>query len=88
MAVVRIGVVRMGVRHGFMTVAMRMLPLNETVLAGMVVPMMHIVRVRMVVLQRFMVMGVDMVLGQMQPDAQSHQACCRQHLPGDGLGQK
>ena len=60
MAVVRIGVVRMGVRHGFMTVAMRMLPLNHT---GVVVRVMHIVRVRMLVLQRFMMMGVDMVLG-------------------------
>ena len=65
----RIWVVRVGVGHGFVLMPMRMLPLN---LACMVVQVMHIVRVRMLVLQRFMVMAVDMVLGQVQPDTERH----------------
>ena len=70
MAVVRIGVVRMGVCHGFMTVAMRVRSGNQ---ASVVVQVMNIVRVRMLVLQRFMLMAMYMMLGQMQPDANGHQ---------------
>ena len=71
MAVVRIGVVRMRVCHGFMAVAMRMLSLNQ---ARMAVLVMRVMRMGMVVFQHFMPVGVAVVLGQVQPDAQAHQA--------------
>ena len=71
MAVVRIGVMRMRVGHGFMTVAMRVLSLNQ---AGVAVLVMCVMRMGMVVLQHFMPVGVAVVLGQVQPDAQAHQA--------------
>ena len=62
MAMVRIRIVRMRMAHRFMAVAMRMRPCDH---CGMIVRVVLVVRVRMVVLHRFMAMCVGMVLGKM-----------------------
>ena len=74
--------VRMGVRHGFMAVPMRVLPLTGN---SMVVRVVCIVRVQVLVLQKLMLVRMGVVFSQVQPDTQCHQTGGCEQLPGQGF---
>jgi hypothetical protein len=75
-AVMNIGVMRMGMRHCFVPVRMYMrffaIPCEV-----MFMPMMLVMTMLVSMLHGFMLMGMVMVLSQVQPDSRAHQ--CRRY---------
>ena len=82
MTMVGIGKVRMGVRHGFMAVSMRVLPLTGD---SMVVGVVCIVCVQVLMLQKLMLVRMGVVFSQVQPDTQCHQTGGCEQLPSQGF---
>ena len=64
---------------------MRMLICTST---RMLVRVMLVMGMLVFMLKHFMLMRVAMLLGQVQPDTQRHQACRRQQLPAHRFSQK
>ena len=86
MAVMDVGVVGMCVLQRFVPVAVRVPEvLGQTIV---LMPMMFVVRVFVVVLQRFVHMPVGMTLGEVQPNPQRHQCACDDELRGQRLAQQ
>ena len=78
---------RMGVLQPAVRVGMGV-RLPRRIAGAVRVPMMLVVHVRMGVLHRLVDVLVLVPLGQMQPDAERHQAARRGELHGEGLAER
>lgn len=87
MAVVGVREVRMRMGHGFMAMPVCMRASRRKLVMLMVL-MMRVVRMRVGMFKHLMVVGVGVMLCQVKPDAQRHQACRCQQLPGHRFCQK
>ena len=86
-AVVQVGVVRVAMDQGCVAVRMRM-GLAGWVAGAVRVPVVRVVLMGVVVLQGRMRMVVLVPLGQMQPEAEAHEAAGHEQASGQGLAQQ
>ena len=85
-AVMRVRIVRMFVRHGLVRMRMHV-TLAILHLRRMSVLVVLIVDVTVLMLERDMGMSMAMALGEVQPHSTRHESTPRGKLPGHGLGQ-